>query len=109
MASFLLMAPQKNYVTYIGRIKSKLLENQEFQIKYLRRYGNSNRFYYPLKEDISSDQRERVKKKLKAANNKYNSIFSTSFENYEREFGRILCINGYLRSKLVFKTRVLYR
>lgn len=87
---------KKNKLCYIGHIQLKL-DNQELQIKFLRRFGNSNRFYYPLKEDISDVERQRVKKKLKPPNRNCGTkrsqeiiYFSISFENYERQFGRIL-------------------
>lgn len=87
---------KKNKISYIGCIK-KTLGSCEFEVKFLRRFGNSNKFFYPAEDDISDVERGSILRKLRrpytnlgTSRTQATLKFDIDFSTYEIKFGRIL-------------------
>ncbi|KAK4887883.1 hypothetical protein RN001_004154 [Aquatica leii] len=75
----------------------KVLGNCDFEVKFFRRFGNSNKFFYPPEDDISDVERRSIIRKLRQPHmnlatlrTKANLKFDIDFSSYETKFGRIL-------------------
>jgi len=90
------LSTKKHKLAYIGCI-TDILDENEYKIKFLRRRGNSQKFCYPLLDDVSDILRDNILLKLarpysNAATSRTQATlkFNIEFSAYESKFGRIL-------------------
>ncbi|KAJ8914644.1 hypothetical protein NQ315_015383 [Exocentrus adspersus] len=80
---------KKNKISYIGCVENKT--DNEYKINFLRRFGNSDKFVYPLEEDICTIERSQILRKLPqpdrnaaTARTQATLRFNIEFRKYEK-------------------------
>lgn len=86
---------KKNKIAYIGCVIQLAID--QYKIKFLRRFGNSNKFIYPEAEDVCDIKRSQILTKLPTpcqnsatARTKSTLRFELEFQVYEIKYGKIM-------------------